>query len=220
MKRIRSIKIIIALSAAAVLAASLHAQDNHEKPGKTAALAPEPRPFEIEFPGGTPDELVQDIANHSGIRPNVIIPSQLEKIELPKFKLQNVNAGQVFEALNMVVDQSGAQTFRWISQGPKDDPRTVWTLAKAPTRLAAEMCQVWFIGNLLESSNLEDINTAISAAWQMLEPKSSPALKFHKETSLLIARGTDQELKLVGDVLRSLELRASFKKTAESKKVL
>ena len=44
---------------------------------------------------------------------------------------------------------------------------------------------------------MDDINAAIRTAWDMLGKPSSASLKFHRETKLLIARGTEEELKLV-----------------------
>jgi hypothetical protein len=169
--------------------------------------------FNIDFPGGNPEELIQQVTKASGTRPNVVIPSYIANVPIPKFKLQNVNTRQVFEALNMVPDEKGAVIVRWISEGEKWGPNRVWTLVKAPAR-QRETCQVVFIGNLLESFQLEDINAAIRTSWEMLGKSSTPSLKFHKETRLLIAKGDEEELKLALEVLKSLEQSADAKKPA------
>ena len=84
-----------------------------------------------------------------------------------------------------------------------------------PAKPKAETCQVTFIGYLLESFELEDINAAIRASWEMLSKSSTASLKFHKETKLLIAKGDDEELKLAAEVLKSLQQAAAVKKQAE-----
>jgi len=214
--------LVVTLLSSLFVPAMLQAQTDQPKTSKPANSVPAPAPvlttFNIDFPGGTPDELVQRIAKDSGTKPNVIIPDHVANMRLPKFKLENVNTQQVFEALNMVGDEKGAQQFRWVNEGGKADPNPVWILYKAPARQTTEACQVTFIGNLLESFQLEDINAAIRTAWEMLGQSSSPALKFHKETKLLIAKGNEQELKLVQEVLKSLEFGAAQKRSADSGK--
>jgi len=206
---------IPALLGALLITAMVHGQGDEPK---TTKPTPVPQKdswttFNIDFPGGTAEALVQEVAKQSGTRPNVIIPEQMEKLMLPRFKLQNVSSAQVFESLNLIIDEKGAQHFRWLSQGAKEDPHTVWILARIPVRPAAETCQVWSIGNLLEAYQLEEINTAIRATWEMVGAGSSPALKFHSETKLLIARGNEQELKLAEEVLAQLQVGIRTKKT-------
>src|SRR3954466_3146224 len=93
-KKIRTMKTktIMAFLSALFITATLEAQNNEPRPEKPAGMAPaffKSPTFEIDFPGGTPEALVQELAKHSGTRPNVIIPSHLEKVALPKFRFQN-----------------------------------------------------------------------------------------------------------------------------------
>src|SRR5262249_18840569 len=144
--------------------------------------------YNIDFPGGTPEQLIQQMAKASGTRPNVIIPNHVNDVQLPKFKLQNVNSSQVFTALNTVSDDKGAPSMRWMSDGAQDSPSRVWTLAKTTPKPKAEVCQVVFIGHILTAFQVDDINAAIRTAWDVLGKTSSASLKFHKETNLLIAK--------------------------------
>ena len=217
---------VLALLSGALITATVQAQNDQPKTDEPGAASlpisarAESATFNIDFPGGTPDALVQEVAKQSGTRPNVIIPEHVDKIVLPRFKLQNVSTAQVFEALNLIFDEKGMQHFRWISEGGKGGQRTVWILTKTPLRPPSEACQVWFIGHLLESYPLDDINTAIRATWEMSGQTSTPALKFHKETKLLIVRGSEQELKLVQEVLKALELGTATRKAGDVKKAL
>ena len=212
---------IVTLLSGLCLIASIQAQTEPSKnQTSTAATVPvaELATFNIDFRGGTPGELIQIIAKESGTKPNVIIPKYVAEVQLPNFKLQNVNTWQVFEALNMVADETGSQYLRWMSQGDRRDPNQVWTLLKPAPKPTNETCQVVFIGQLLESFQLDDINAAIRTAWEMLGKASTASLKFHKETKLLIVKGNGEELKLVVDVLKSLEQGAVSKKQADSTK--
>jgi hypothetical protein len=204
---------IVTLLSGLCMIASIQAQTEPSK-NQTAAASTELATFNIDFPGGTPGELIQTIAKESGTKPNVIVPKNVADVQLPKFKLRNVNAGQVFEALNMVVDETGSQYLRWMSPGDRKDPNQVWTLLKATPKPSVETCQVVFIGQLLDTFRLDDINAAIRTAWEMLGKTSTASLKFHKETQLLIVKGNGEELKLVFDVLKSLEQGAVSKKQA------
>ena len=209
-------RMVAVLSGLCVIA-SIQAQTNESR-NQTIVVSEMPTgelpTFNIDFPGGNPEELIQQLTKASGTRPNVVIPSYIADVPIPKFKLQNVNTRQVFEALNMVPDEKGAVIVRWISEGEKGGPNRVWTLVKAPARQRAETCQVVFIGNLFESFQLEDINAAIRTSWEMLGKSSTASLKFHKETSLLIVKGDEEELKLAFEVVKSLQQSADAKKPA------
>jgi hypothetical protein len=213
---------ILALLGGFLITATVHGQNDQPKDINALREAPlkaqkETPPFSIDFPGGTADALVQEVGKQSGSRPNVIIPEQMEKVLLPRFKLQNVSMAQIFEAMNLIIDERGMQHFRWMNEGPKTDPHTVWILSRIPLRPPAETCQVWSVGHLLEAYPLEEINTAIRATWQMLGQPSNAALKFHPETKLLIARGNEQELKLAQEVLKELQVGMVAKKTNNAK---
>ena len=183
-----------------------------------AAPAPDQPVYNIDFPGGSPEQLIQQMTKASGVRPNVIVPSYVTDVQLPKFKLQNVTTSQIFGALNSVSDEKGVPTMRWLSDAKQDAANRVWTLAKIMPKPKAEAVQVVFIGHLLTAFQVDDINAAIRTAWDMAGPASTASLKFHKETKILIAKGTEEELKLALDVLKSLEQAAMATKRTEVSK--
>jgi hypothetical protein len=212
---------IVAALSGLCLIATIQAQTDQSNNQTTPASAVPTRElpsFNIDFPGGTPGELIEQLEKASGTRPNVIIPKPVAGVRIPQFRLQNVNTWQLFEALNMVPDEKGATYTRWIYEGAKGDPNRVWTLVSAPTKQRPESCQVTFIGTLLESFPLDDINAAIRTSWEMLGKSSTPSLKFHKQTKLLIAKGDEEELKLASEVLKSLMQAAGVKRQAELSK--
>src|SRR5262245_34379764 len=210
--------IVAALSGLCVVT-SIQAQNDPTGDKNAAPQTADLPVFDIDFPGGTPAELVQQLAKASGKRPNVIIPQYVADFRIPQFKLQNVNTPQVFDALNMVTDEKGTLSARWISEGAKGDRSRVWTLMKAPAKPSTETCQVTFIGNLLEFYSLEDVNAAIRTAWDLLGNSPKASLMFHKETKLLIAKGNEEQLKLAFEVLKSLDQGTAGKK-ADRKSVV
>src|SRR5215467_9004399 len=55
--------------------------------------------FDLDFPGGTPGDLVAAIQKAMGKPLNVIIPDEHVKVKLPALKMKNVNVAELFYAL-------------------------------------------------------------------------------------------------------------------------
>jgi hypothetical protein len=55
--------------------------------------------FDLNFPGGPPSELVNQIQKATGKPLNVIIPSEYAQEDLPPLKMSHVNVVQLFQAL-------------------------------------------------------------------------------------------------------------------------
>src|SRR5262245_52299970 len=94
MKNMTTRKIAAILSGLCLIT-SIYTQTEQPKERTTAEAAAAPKGelpiFSIDFPGGTPGELIQNVAKASGTKPNVIIPKYVAEVQIPKFKLQNVN---------------------------------------------------------------------------------------------------------------------------------
>jgi hypothetical protein len=55
--------------------------------------------FSLDFPGGTPKELVAAIQKATGKPLNAIVPDEYGDIRIPALKMSNVNVGNLFQAL-------------------------------------------------------------------------------------------------------------------------
>src|SRR5260221_6678209 len=55
--------------------------------------------FDLDFPGGTPKELVAAIQKASGRPLNAIVSDEFADTKLPGLRMKNVNAPQLFQAL-------------------------------------------------------------------------------------------------------------------------
>lgn len=197
-------------------------------PGSPAAEAEaEPR-FSIKFEGGSPDQLVRALrqavttTTKNAPGPNVMIANAMRDVQIPPFALQNVTVSDVFQALNNVADSaksgqwslSGSTQPIWVlnpanSFGSSVDPLTGQPLGMGGRAREPRTVQVFPVSRYLAELKIDDLTTAIQTAWNLLpsvrdEGGTPPTLKFHKDTELLIAVGTDDQLRLAKEVLTSL----------------
>jgi hypothetical protein len=184
--------------------------------------------FDLDFPGGTPSELVRAIEKASGNPPNAIIPKEAADLQLPALKMRNVDVAQLFDALQAsslktvtypttigyggmlaggqgMTYQQYQTSYGFRTQGPVRDD-SVWYFFNEKPNLPEQARAVRFyqLAPYLETYKIEDITTAIQTAWKMLGETSPPTINFHKDTKLLIAVGEADKLKLIDSVLAQL----------------
>lgn len=187
--------------------------------------------FNLDFPGGTPAELVAAIEKATSKPLNAIIPTEHADVQLPPLKMRNVTAPRLFESLQhsslrQVRYETGsiypglpgnrtpnystsnvAHGFRAVNN-LFDGDDTIWTffVEGAPLPMPDPIaCRYYQLEPFLESYSIDDITTAIQTGWRMLGEKEVPELSFHQETKLLIAVGDPSELALIDDVLKQLQ---------------
>jgi hypothetical protein len=185
--------------------------------------------FDLDFPGGTPGDLVKAIQKATGSPLNAIIPDEHVNEGLPALKLKGVIVPQLFEALDLagrtrvpyVTAYSGfggqmapQYQFYTTASGFKTQgqprPDSVWYFytdgppPEPPKPELVKSCRFYQLAPYLEQFTIEDITTAVETAWKMLGEKSMPELKFHKDTKLLIAVGVPDKLALIDSVLQAL----------------
>jgi hypothetical protein len=186
--------------------------------------------FDLDFPGGTPGQLVAAIEKASGKPLNAIIPSEFREMELPALKMKAVTVPQLFQALQMasarqeamitgtrmeaggsrvnnITFQNTSYGFRAPVTGESENP--VWYFfVSRPSDLPlieppAKVCRFYQLAPYLEKYSIDDITTAIQTGWKMLGD-AAPTMNFHKDTSLLIAVGEPEKLKLIDSALAEL----------------
>ena len=192
-----------------------------ERLGTHASAAPETEEldhrFDLDFPGGTPAELVAAIEKASGRPLNVIIPEDHARTRLPALRLHQVDVPKLFEALFEAMkrqefrmsanfDTSGSETHTVFQT--KDRPPTessIWFFQVYGIRQVDRITRFFSLKPYLQSGlTVDDITTAIRTAWEMRGDTETPALKFHEETQLLIAVGPPEQLVTIRDVLKTL----------------
>jgi hypothetical protein len=180
--------------------------------------------FNLDFPGGTPAELVKAIQKATGKPLNVIIPTEDADIQLPPLKMNDVVAPQLFTALEVASRKTVAlQNFNFpnsysqftteygfkTADGPISDTSIWYFHAEKPNLppviSEAKVCRFYFLEPYLDRGfTVDDITTAIQTGWKMMGEKETPEISFHKETKLLIAVGEPDKLAVIDNVLNAL----------------
>jgi hypothetical protein len=179
--------------------------------------------FNLDFPGGTPAQLIKAIEKAMGKPLNVIIPEEDADVQLPPLKMSNVDVAQLFQALGAASQKvvsvfnqqfgsySQQQTgcgFEMASGRLADD--SVWYFhdqkpSRPPVISTQKICQFYSLSPYLDRGfTVDDITTAIQTGWKMAGVTSPPELNYHKETRLLIAFGELNELQTIQQVLQTL----------------
>jgi hypothetical protein len=197
---------------------------------KTATTEPkpplaEPPPerltkFDLDFKGGHPKDLIAAVQKATGKPVNAIIPDEYANMTLPELKMKNVNALQLFRALDeasrkteYVKNSDGSYStfntaFGFHNIGGNQTDDTVWFfyVQKPKVPPANKICRFYALGPYLDSGlSIDDITTAIKSGAKMLGEADEPAMSFHKDTRLLIAVGEPSRLEIIDSVLRALE---------------
>jgi hypothetical protein len=157
------------------------------RPTSTAAAnqeAPALTRFNLDFPGGSPQELVAAITQASGKPLNAVINAEdASSIKLPPLKMNNVTVPQLFEAVEGASTKSelikkvagGYETitsgfgFKTPRNTPNDDSVWYFYVHKADQNPVENSCRFYLLTPYLERGlTVDDITTAIKTAWTML----------------------------------------------------
>jgi hypothetical protein len=194
--------------------------------GNEASAARQPeKPFNLEFPGGPVQEFVMSVELATGAPFNVIIPSSAQDLEIPPVRVKGVTLRPLLAALSQSSTQQKpvGNTVRGGFPGvvqyaeagfsftpSEEGPQAVWQLtvrgvpdAPAPPPPPPTV-RFYQLKPILDAGlKVEDVTTAAETAWRMmkLEKEQMPELKFHEETGLLIAAGSDAALAVIDSVI-------------------
>lgn len=207
------------------------------------AVAQEPEPLiDLNFPGGTPAELVKAIREQAGVDVNVIIPTHAADTVLPPVDVKGVTPSQLFEALSRASSRSvsiktlqidpktgsvrpvmgrSLIAFGFRPGAPNPNGKPVWSFyreggADDVGAVFLKMCSYYQLASYLDQYSIEDISTAIRSGWKYLEDQPEAKLSFHKETGLLIVYGSDEQQAIVSQVLQELNKGIAEKRIKES----
>ncbi|MGA2786874.1 MAG: hypothetical protein ABSF60_05055 [Verrucomicrobiota bacterium] len=182
--------------------------------------------FSLDFPGGTPGQLVTAVEKVTGKSLNVIILDKDADVQLPPFKLNNVCLPELFLALRAVSQkteyvsmlnsqgftssQSFLTSYEFYTLDHNPGTNSVWYFhVDKPDMLSKpqeKTCRFYQLAPYLERGlTVNDITTAIQTGWKMQGVTSPPQISFHKETRLLIAVGEPDKLEVIDAVLKALE---------------
>ena len=189
--------------------------------------------FDLNFPGGTPDQFVAAISTALQEPLNAIIPNDQKNAKIMPMKVFAVTVPELFSALESAssaerpivtsMGLNGARNvqFRNVAMGFRPNVSnvtntTVWSFySTEPTqeyldliggaKPAEQVCQYFQLAPYLGDHSIEDITTAIQTGWKMLKISPMPQLSFHEETKLLIAVGLPAQIAQIPQVLEQLQ---------------
>ena len=199
--------------------------DTRTIPGRRAQAEPQPQ-FDIDFPGGTPQQLIDAIEKQSGIHVNAVIPNEHASYIIPALKMNGVILNDLFLAMKAATVKSvkvltGAfytDTTGRLREAYQGGTETAgfqnvglvwyfkWDRPQGPLDSKLKLCRYYQLGPYLTGRKVEDITTAVQTGWKMLGETNLPELKFHQETAMLIAVGEENQLKLIDNVLEQLRI--------------
>jgi len=188
--------------------------------------------FDLDFPDGTPKDLVKAIekATHGPL--NAIIPEEDMNLHLPPISVKSVTVPDLFRALqaasskveNYVTGynygpfgrtpsyQTHQTYYAFRTETPMDE-HAIWSFYWEKVLLPPSVsdpappqtCRFYQLSPYLDAGyKVEDITTAIRTGWDMLGETNAPKMSYHKDTKLLIAVGEEYKLNLIAQVLAQL----------------
>jgi hypothetical protein len=171
--------------------------------------------FDLDFPGGTPNELVAAIQKAMGRPLNAIVPDEHVSVKLPPLKMKGVDVAELFKALEQasasvrVIPSGGSFSsssvmFGFRTPGKVSDD-SVWYFYFSGPAPSPKASRFFLLTPYLDSGlTVDDITTAIQTGWRLAGISPAPTLSFHKETKLLIAVGDWSQLGTIDQVLGAL----------------
>ena len=195
-------------------ATSAFSQDKTPPPLPQTAPAPAASltKFDLDFPGGTPAELVAAIEKSTGRPLNAIVRDEDMNLKMPALKMKGVTVLELFEALKLAskttqISPAGNYydtSFGFISQSGGRSDGSVWVFHNDLPQ-NAKISRFFLLTPYLDQGlTVDDITTAIQTGWTMLSVSPAPTLRFHKETNLLIAVGNPIQIQTIEQVLGAL----------------
>jgi hypothetical protein len=207
--------LILCLAVLSAAPASAQLPEKTTVPAATRSLTK----LNLDFPGGTPAQLVAAIQKAMGRPLNVVISEEYATWRLPPVKVNNVDVVQLFRAIEIASQTrelvptgggsySQAQSsfgFKESSSGaPSDD--TIWSFFVNASPKMPKLSRFFLLTPYLDRGlTVDDITTAIQTGWKMRGDKETPTLSFHNETKLLIAVGEYGGLDTIESVLKALD---------------
>lgn len=175
------------------------------RPAQPADRPPAAPLFDVSFPGGNVKEYLEAVRRaHPGAR--VVIMPGVERFPMPPVDLQSVTLDAAIRVAADRQDYSigklNAQAFP--VEGANELLYRVWL----ETRGYDPRSGVWSLSALLDTGKPhglkpEDVLSAVQTALSLFDTPAT--VKYHQETQLLLARGSQDQIDQIGKVLAELE---------------
>jgi hypothetical protein len=201
MKRLPRLILCLLVSSAAVAFSQENSQPATQAAPPAIAKSGLTR-FDLDFPGGSPNELVAAIEKATGRPLNAIVPIERASIKMPPLKMKGVDVAELFDALGYASRSLGTwYGFKTLNPNPAKADSSIWFFCFEGASHIQQPGVYLLTPYLDQGLTVDDITTAIQTAWKMQGYSPMPQLSFHKETKLLIAVGEPIQLEVITQVL-------------------
>jgi hypothetical protein len=200
--------------------------DSAAQPSKMDGLK-----FDLEFEGGKLPTFLKAVAKAlatvSKEPLNVVVPTEDRDVEIPALSLKQITVRELFAAVGEASrkriavpnpnppNRNPSYSFSDYSYGFLETVpgSNVWLFSVTglvdmhliPPQNNSAPCLVYQLRNYLAKGlSVEDITTAIQAAWKVSGIENPPELKFHAETGLLFVAGSQVAIDTITQVLNGL----------------
>jgi len=201
----------IILGIVALVFSQASAQESNQLAPTAVQQEPALVKFDLNFPGGTPNELVAAIQKATGRPLNAIVNPEDANSQLPPLKMSGVTVPALFEALReaSVRNKFEGGFYNQVRLGfeahGKASDDVVWFFRVEGNPPPPKLSRFYLLAPYLEQGlTVDDITTAVQTAWKLHGDTPQPVLNYHKETKLLIAVGYPSELGTIEAVLQAL----------------
>ena len=176
---------------------------------------PGPARFNLDFPGGTPPQLIQAIGQATGQPVNVFIQTADARVRLPALKMNQATLPQMIAALVSATSPA-------VTSPPAGSGGNFLVENPAPAAVAPkQFCRFYPVAACLSPGfTADDLTAAIQAGWKMSGDPAPPQLAYHPETQLLIASGDPAKLQVIGAALESVKAAAAPARQGLAKKIV
>ncbi len=219
----------VVLFAACVCAAPLALYKSHASSAdpiqQPAHVRPAAETMTVDFPGGTAADYIMAL-RRADPQANIVVLGDLSRITLAPVQLKGVELISALRVLNYVGPEQGNVKARIQvdeQRGGLSEPvYTVVTEGKASSsNLMAHTVVISMADVLGDQLRPEDALAAIEAAIALVGiTKPAPAIKFHEETSLLLANGTAEHIDAIRQVVRQLQEAAMNRRQIETARTM
>ncbi len=222
---------ILGVVAALPLAFASLAQPTQSQPSGRADPVPQPAPkaleptFNVDFPGGTVREYIELVRRESakggGAPANITVTEAAAQFRVPRVQLTSVTAGGAVGFLSR--GDNGGESRLYMESTGGDREHQVFsifvqrlgplTLTPKPSLLVVSLSDLMNAKGSAPEQQDKQLQTILSAVETALkigavESDSAAQLTVHRESGMLLVRGSEAERAIAGDVLT--KLRASM----------
>jgi len=170
----------------------------------------------INFKGGSIQDLLDQVRNENDVHPNVVISPEAMNIILPPINLKSVSIEQIMIGIEKLGSLNDYELGVTINPGIISVRAYHVSSRKAIVKRPPSL-QIFCLKPLLEMGyKVEDIVTALETAFAMSSEKDAAKLKYHSETALLIVNGYMNHLVAMENIMAELYKAQSVKKVVKT----